>query len=57
MCAIDANENINPSEHDDVISCGGYTLLSNSTTEALYLLYATIDFIGCWLKYLEKNFI
>ena len=47
----------NSSEHDYGSSGGGYPLLSNSTTEALYLPGETIYFIGCWLKYLEHNFI
>ena len=50
MCDIDAHETMNQSEHDDVSSGVGYPLPSNSTTEALDLLGATIDFIGCWLK-------
>ena len=32
MCAIDAHEKINPPEHDDGSSGGGYPLPSNSTT-------------------------
>ena len=55
MCAIDAYANNNPSEHDDLSSGGGYTLLSHSTTEKLVLLGVTIYFIGCWLKPLEQN--
>ena len=51
------HKKINPSEHDDGISGGGYPLPSNSTTEALVLLGATIYFIGCWLKALEHNFL
>ena len=57
MCVIDAHENINPSEHDDGSSGGGYPLPSNSTIEALVLLGATIDFIGFWLKSLEQNLL
>ena len=41
MCSIDAHEK-NPSEHDDGSSGGGYPLPSNSTTEALVSLGATI---------------
>ena len=33
MCAIDAHENNNPSEHDDGRISGGYQIPSNSTTE------------------------
>ena len=57
MCSLDAHENNNPSEHDDGSSGGGYPPPSNSTTEALYLLSATIYFIGCWLKSLEQNLL
>ena len=57
LCAIDAHEKINPSEHDDGNSGGGYPLPSNSTIESLYLLGATIDIIGCWIKALEHNFL
>ena len=34
---------------------GGCPLPSNSTTEALVLLGAAIDSIGCWIKSLEKH--
>ena len=37
------------------ISGGGNALTSNSTTEALVSLSATIDFIDCWIKYLEQD--
>ena len=57
MCSIDAHENINTSEHYDGIRGGGYPLPSNSATEALDFLRETIDFIGCWLKDLEHNFL
>ena len=55
MCSIDAHEKYHQSSCDYVSSCGGCPLPSNSTTEALYLLGATIYFIGCWLKALEHN--
>ena len=45
-----------PSEHDYGSISGGYLLPQNSTTEALVLLSETIDFIGCWIQALEKNF-
>ena len=46
----------NPLVHDDGSSGSGYTIPLNSTTEALFLLSATIDFIGCCLQGLEKIF-
>ena len=54
---IDAHEKKYLSERDDGSSGGGYPLPSNSTTEALYLLSATIDFIDCCLKVLEHNLL
>ena len=57
MCSIDAPKKINPSEHDDESSGGGYPIPSNSTTEASDSLIATIYFIGCWLKSLKHNLI
>ena len=36
---------------------GGCPLPTTSTTEALQSLGATIDFIGCWIKSLEHNFL
>ena len=55
MCCIDAHEKEHPSSYDYGSSGGVFLLPSNSTTEALVLLGAIIDFIGCWLKYLERN--
>ena len=57
MCFIDTNEKDHQSSSDDGISGRVFPLPKNSTTEALYLLSATIDFIHCWLKALEQNFI
>ena len=57
MCFIDAHEKNNPSEHYDGSSSGGYPLPSNSTTEALISLSATINFIGCWMQAIENNFL
>ena len=57
MFAIDAHEKMNQQEHDDGSSGGGYPLSSNSTTEALDSLGATIAFIGCWIKALELNLL
>ena len=47
----------NPSECDYGNSGGGYPLPSNSTTEALFLISANIDFIGCWIQALEHNLL
>ena len=49
MCSIDAHGK-NSSENYDGSSCGGYPLPSNSTTETLVLLSATIYSIVCWIK-------
>ena len=58
MCSIDAYERENQSYScDDGISGEGCPLPTNSTTAALESLGATIDFIGCWLKSLEHNFL
>ena len=58
MCYIDAHEKDNQSYIcDDGISFGGFPLPSNSKTESLDSLGATIDFIGCWLKALEYNLL
>ena len=57
MCSIDAHEKYHPSYFDYGISGGGNTLPSNSTTEALVSINATINFIDCWLQILEHNFL
>ena len=57
MCSIYAHKKEHQSSCDDGSSGGVCPLPSNSTTEVLYLLGATIDFIGYWLKSLENNFI
>ena len=57
MCPIDAHEINNPSEHYDGSRGGFYSLTSNSTTEALVSLSATINFIGCWMQAIENNFL
>ena len=58
MCYIDANEKKHPlSSCEDGSSSGVFPLTTNSTTEALESLSETIDFIGCWLKALEHNFL
>ena len=54
-CYIDAHEKNQPSYIYYGSSSGGNLLPSNSTTKALVSLNATIYFIDCWLKYLEKN--
>ena len=50
MCSIDAHVKYHQSYCDDVSSGGGCPLPSNSITEALDSLGATIYFINCWLK-------
>ena len=55
MCSIDAHEKEYPSSCDDGSSGKGCPIPSNSTIDALVLLGATIDFIGCWPKALEHN--
>ena len=58
MCYIDAYEIENQSYScDDGISGGDCPLPKTSKIEALAPLSATIYFIGCWLKYIEHNFI
>ena len=57
LCSIDAHEKQNQSYCDDSSRDGVFTLPSNSATEALDFLSATIFFIDCWLKALEQNFI
>ena len=58
MCSIDAHEREQQSSSfDDDSGGGGCTLPTNSTTETLEFIGATIDFIGCWLKYSEHNFL
>ena len=55
MCYIDAHRKYNPQFCDGGSSGGGCPLPSNSTTETLVLLGATIDFIGCLIKALKQN--
>ena len=58
ICYIDAYGKYHQSSSfDDVSSGGGCPLTKHSTTEALESLGITIDFIGCWLKSLEYNFL
>ena len=57
MCSIDAHEKEHQSSFDYSSSGECFPLPSNSTTESLDSLGATIDFIGFWLKALEHNFI
>ena len=57
MSSIDAHEKYHQLSSCDCSSGGCCTLPTNSTTEALESLGATIYFIGCWLKSLEHNFI
>ena len=55
MCSIDVHEKKHTSSCDDGSSGGCFPPPSNSTTEALVLLGATIYFIGYCLKALEQN--
>ena len=58
MCSIYAYERENKSTScDDGRSGGGCSLRTNSTTEALELIGATIYFIGCCLKVLDHNLL
>ena len=50
MCSIYAHEKQHPSSDDDGSSGFVNLLPSNSTTESLFLLSATIYFIYCWIK-------
>ena len=53
MCSIDAHDKYHTSYVDDGSSGGDNVLQSNSTTQSLVSLSATINFIDCWLKFLE----
>ena len=51
MCSIDAHKNNNTSEHDYGSSGGGYSIPSNSTTEALstfHIPYYPTNFPTIW---------
>ena len=54
-CYTNAHEEEHKLSCDDGHSGGGCRLSSNSTTEALVLLGATVYFIGCWQKSSETN--
>ena len=58
MCSIDVYEIEHQSSSCDYGSSGGGCPLPiTSTTKALELLGATINFIGCWLKSLKHNLL
>ena len=57
MCYIDQQEKQQKSSVDYGSSGEGNALPSNSTTESLVSLSATIYFIDCWLKFLEQIFL
>ena len=57
ICSIDAHEKDKLSYFYYVRSGGGNLLPSNSTTESLVSLIATINLIGCRLQDLEHNFL
>ena len=50
MYFIDAHEQENSSYFNDVSIGGNYTLLSNSSTEAIISFSPTINFIDCLLQ-------
>ena len=54
---IDAHEKCHSYYFYDGISGGGDVLPSNSTTEALVSLSATINSIDCWRQVLEHNYL
>ena len=57
MCSIDAHEKQHPSSFYDGSSGGGSVLPSNSTTDGLVSLSATIYTIYFFLKGLEHNYL
>ena len=57
MCYIGSHEKDHQSSCYDGNSGGGCTPPSNSTTESLDFLGATVDIIDCWIKSLERNLI
>ena len=58
MCSIDEYERENRSSSCyDGSSGGSFPLPITATTKSFESLGATIDFIGCWLKSLEHNFL
>ena len=57
MCYIDAHGKVHQSYIYDGSNGGVCPIPTSSTTESLELIGAIIDFIGCWLKSLEHNFI
>ena len=57
MCSIDKHEKDYPPAFDDGSSGGGNELPSNSTTAALVSICSTINFIDCWLQFLEHNLL
>ena len=57
LCVILMHMKNNPPKHDDGSTSGGYLIPLNSATESLVSLSATINFIGCWLKYFEPDIL
>ena len=45
-----------PTYVDDTSSGDGREIPKNSTTSALKLLGATLNFIDCWLKHFQHNY-
>ena len=56
ICSIDSHEKQQPSYVDDGSIRSGDTLPSNSTTQVLYSLGETFDFVDFWLKGFDQNY-
>ena len=57
LCYIDAHEKQQQSYVDDDSRGGDNSLPSNVTTEALVSISTTFDFIDCWLKFFDQNYL
>ena len=57
MCYIDAHKKKHPSSVDNDRSGGGNALPSNFTTDTLASICINFDFIDCWLKWFDHNYI
>ena len=57
ICSTDAINKQQPSSDDDSSSDGGNALPSDSTTELLISLGATIYFIDCWIEFFDHNYL
>ena len=56
MCSLLSHDKIKPAYEDDDSSIGYRLIPKHSTTEALELLGATLNFIYIWLKLFEENY-